>query len=612
MKRKYLVLILAVVFALSMASPVRAGDPGEFFADVDDWETEFYAEAAYWLGRMEIFVGDAQGNLLPEEPLTRAQMAAVLARMTGQESLAGGLSHSSTSWSDDDEIPDWAQGYMVLAEARGWFVGHPDGTVGPNENLTFEQIAILLARVTDNEDLAVGSWPGSAMIAAEEMGLFDEVEATAVGLPIMRGEMVFATLQAMVADTFMKRDAADGGPGLPLMSQNFDEDYDDWLEEVPETVTGEWTNYLSASQRITVAETNYSLHMDGDDPDVQLTINDEVIAWTTLTGVFNGLKGEEITITLNSDDEVTEIEAVLDTYSDVFLTEVQVVEDEEDFGEITVDGDTLDVDSGTIVLLDGEAVTLAGLEDALDAFMEYWETDRAIATARTYGDEKGDGKRAIWVSVITDNIAEGEVTGMGTDSAGGFVRIEGVQYYYHDPLTATDFTAGDSCAVLLDSSDTARLILEMPASTEASEFFGMLVNYEVDAEGDGIATFELSDGTEMECAYDGTVWTLDAGDIDEVKYVVHDGSDFTTLTHPASATQAISDEELVTVTSTYIQTDDGTDTTTLVLSNSVFAYDLVSFTPGYVDLEDLVGENVHVYVDSEGRVGYVFAAIFII
>lgn len=603
MKRKIVVLALAMAFILSMTSPVQAGDPGEYFNDAAEWETEFFAEAAYWLGRMGIFIGDAQANLLPDDPLTRAQMAVVLSRMTGQEHLATALSGSNTSWIDDAQIPSWARGYMVLSEAQEWFIGHPDGSVGPNDHLTFAQIAVLLARVTDNEDLAVGPWPASAMIVGAAMGLFDDIELALPDVPILRGEMVSATLKAMLVDTFLNRDAADGGPGTPLMGTHFSDDYDEWVEEVPVTVTGEWTEYLPLSQRITVAGGYYHLHMDNDNVEVTVVLNDKEHTWAG--AFFDALKGKEVTITLNSYEEVIKLEGVLDTYADVFLTAVDVHAGEEDFGTITVDGDTLDADDETVILLDGAAVTLAELEGALDAFMDAWETDRAIATVRTF--DHVPGNRAIWASVITEHIVQGEVTAKGTDATGGFGRIDGDKYYYGVPLTAADFTVGDTVILLLDSADRARLILEVPLVTEASEFFGMLVTFEVNIHGEGIATFEWSDGTVNEYPYDATVWTLETDDVGWVWYVVHDGSDFTTLAEPTSATQAVASQELITVTSAYIQTHDGVDTTTLIRSHSVFAFDDTISTPAYVEVSDLLGKNVDVYVDSDGEVGFVIA-----
>lgn len=601
MRSRMLTTALTIALVLGAAGIAGAGDPGEFFTDAAEWEDEFFAESAYWLGRMGIFIGDAEANLLPGDPLTRAQMAVILSRMTGQEQLALSLSSHSTTWTDDALIPSWARGYMVLAEAREWFIGHPDGSVGPNDHLTFAQIAVLLARVTDNEDLAVGPWPASALIAADAMELFEDIDFILPDMAILRSEMVSATLRAMVTETYMNRSAADGGPDRSLMEQHYGEDYEEWAEDPDETVTGEWTAYLPVSQRVTVGGITYPLAMDGDNVDVHVVVNDYTWHYMGFQSVYRRLGGEQVELTLNSDGEVSRVEAMLDTYPDAQLHAVETIEDEEDFGTITVDWHTLNVDDETVILLDGAPASLAGLQAAFDAFTERWGTDWAIATVRTLGDQEGDGMDAIWVSVITERTVEGELTMKGTDSTGPFVRIDGVRYHYLLPLESDDFVAGQSYILLLDSRDRARAILEAAGAAEESEFFGMLVNYEMGLDDRGTATFAFSDGTERDYGYDGALWTLIPDHVDRVWYVVHDGTDFTTLVTAGGATSAIFDEELVTVADTYIRTFDGVSTTTLILSASVFAWDGAE----YVEVVDLLGFAVNVYVDSEGRVGFV-------
>ncbi len=602
MKNRMIAVFVAMTLIVGVGGIVFASDPGEFFNDAEQWETEFFAEPAYWLGRTGIFIGDESANLTPDEPLTRAQMATILSRMTGQTAAATSLASSPTSWTDDADIPDWARGFMALAEAQGWFIGHDDGSVGPNDNLTFAQIAILLARITDNEDLATGSWPASAMIAATAMDLFEDVGAVDPNFPILRGEMVAVAFRAMLVDTNINRPAAEGGPGAPLMEQQFPDEYEEYLEEEPTTITGEWTNYLSSSQRIVVGDGTYDLHLsETDDVSVHVVVNERTWLYMGFTGVFNHFEDKVVTITLNDDDEVEKIEAIMDTYPDEFLEDVTTVEDEEDFGTVTIEGDNLEVDEDTEVYLDGNPVTLAELEAAFEDFTSEWDTDKMLATVRTLGDERADGKKAIWISAIAENTLEGSVTGKGTDTEGEFVRIDGTKYHYRAPVTSSDFTVGEECMVLLDSSDEICLVLVV--APEESEFFGMLKTFEVDADDVGPAVFELSDETTVELEYDAGTWAIDSPDLDWVWYVVHDGEDLVTFDNPTSTTMEVTNEELSTVTETYLRTWDGVDTTTVILASSVFGFD--DALGDHVDPEDLVGEMVDVYVDSEGNAGFV-------
>ena len=195
MKRTAMMLSVVLV-VLVFPSPAVAAP----FVDV--YEGEYYAEAASWLHRAGIFLGDGGGRLEPESVFTRAHMAVVLARMTGQGALIEAFSTGRTGWHDDDLIPSWARGAFVLAEARGWFVGREDGTVAPTDELAWEEIAILLARVTDNDHLGSGSWPTSAMTAAGGMDLFADLpERPLPGIPVLRGQMTVVTWAAIRTPT---------------------------------------------------------------------------------------------------------------------------------------------------------------------------------------------------------------------------------------------------------------------------------------------------------------------------------------------------------------------------------------------------------------------------
>lgn len=168
---------------------------------------EFFSGAAERLHHAGVFIGDAEGKLNADEPFTRAQMAVVLGRITGQEGVASTLRSETTSWVDDAEIPDWAQGAFVLSEMREWFVGRDDGTVGPNEYLSWAEISILLARITDNGHLARGDWPTSALSAGRAMQLYDGIPHTPqANLPILRGQMTVAVWNAMITPSALGTD----------------------------------------------------------------------------------------------------------------------------------------------------------------------------------------------------------------------------------------------------------------------------------------------------------------------------------------------------------------------------------------------------------------------
>jgi len=194
---KAVVFFIVILLMLASSPQMGRAENSHPFPDVSG--AEYFSDAAERLHHADIFIGDADGKLNADEPFTRAQMAVVLTRITGEESVARTLSSDMTTWADDAEIPEWARGAFVLSQMREWFVGRDDGTVGPNEYLSWAEISILLARVTDNEHLARGEWPSNALVAGQTMQLYDAIPHTPqADLPILRGQMVVAVWNAIL------------------------------------------------------------------------------------------------------------------------------------------------------------------------------------------------------------------------------------------------------------------------------------------------------------------------------------------------------------------------------------------------------------------------------
>ena len=494
MKRNVVAVALVLVMMVTLMGTALALDPGTYFSDADDWEDLYFSEAAFYLGHAGIFIGDAQRRLLPNQPFTRSHMAVVLSRLMGQSRLAEAMQFMNTRWHDDGAIPSWARGAFALAEARGWFIGDNHGNVNPNENLTYAEISILLARVTDNAELAVGAWPRNALIAGNEMGIYADLEGDPVAdLPVFRGEMVSMTFLASLVGEWDQDDDAFNAERAVLkrFHKNTWDAYQDALTRDDE-VMGTLTVYLSASERITVDGIRYPLFLEDNQPKVTLTLND---ASTTVSGsanfrakVFDVLKDTDVTLFLNDEGQVTKIVGSVDTYSDVFLTAVDVAKDEEDFGtlNIAVTGiSKLEVDDDTVIWLNGDRVNLLAVADAFEAFQEDWDDANAIITVRTRGNDPDNEALVIWMSVLTDHTVSGKVTAKGVN----FYRIDGVKYD-----SAIDLTIGTDYTLLLDSTDTIRAILTQVMVSDI--YFAKLVEYML-VNGKVEALVELPDGTDL-------------------------------------------------------------------------------------------------------------------
>lgn len=139
-------------------------------------------EAIRELVKVGILAG-GPGGLRPNDPITRAEMAAILCRAFGL-----GRAGRMSSYVD---VPanHWAVGVIAAASASGLMGGFPDGTFKPNERLTRAQAIVILSRkalepgkiaaIRDSLEILsqysdgdkVGSWARRPVAAAIKYGL---------------------------------------------------------------------------------------------------------------------------------------------------------------------------------------------------------------------------------------------------------------------------------------------------------------------------------------------------------------------------------------------------------------------------------------------------------
>jgi len=108
------------------------------FKDIPD--TYWACPAISTLTNAGILKGFEDGNFRPNEPVTRAQMAAIIARFAN-------LSEGTVSFTDIEG--HWAQKSIELAAGNGWINGYSDGTFRPNEKITRAATMAMINRVLD-------------------------------------------------------------------------------------------------------------------------------------------------------------------------------------------------------------------------------------------------------------------------------------------------------------------------------------------------------------------------------------------------------------------------------------------------------------------------------
>lgn len=100
----------------------------------------WYNTAVSTMTKAGIVDGYPDGTFRPDAPITRAEMAKII-------SLFAKLDKSESRYSDI--AGHWAEAYIKLAAGNGWIAGYPDGTFGPQRNITRAETATMINRVLD-------------------------------------------------------------------------------------------------------------------------------------------------------------------------------------------------------------------------------------------------------------------------------------------------------------------------------------------------------------------------------------------------------------------------------------------------------------------------------
>ena len=100
----------------------------------------WYNTAVSTMTKAGIVDGYPDGTFRPDAPITRAEMAKII-------SLFAKLDKSESRFTDI--AGHWAEAYIKLAAGNGWIAGYPDGSFGPQRNITRAETATMINRVLD-------------------------------------------------------------------------------------------------------------------------------------------------------------------------------------------------------------------------------------------------------------------------------------------------------------------------------------------------------------------------------------------------------------------------------------------------------------------------------
>lgn len=133
---------VATIFFRLMTDDARAkfDSLDNNFSDVA--KGKWYNRAISTLAKAGIIKGDPAGTYRPGDPITRAEMAAIIARF-------GDFKEGGKTFNDISG--HWAQKYIELAASNGWINGNPDGTFKPNNKITRAETVAMINRVLNRQ-----------------------------------------------------------------------------------------------------------------------------------------------------------------------------------------------------------------------------------------------------------------------------------------------------------------------------------------------------------------------------------------------------------------------------------------------------------------------------
>ena len=105
--------------------------------------TSWYNTAVSTLSSMGIITGYPDGTFRPNAAITRAEFAAIAARFDNDG--------DKTAAKFSDIATHWAKDVISIAYNNGWITGYPDGTFGPQRDITRAETMTLVNRVLNRQ-----------------------------------------------------------------------------------------------------------------------------------------------------------------------------------------------------------------------------------------------------------------------------------------------------------------------------------------------------------------------------------------------------------------------------------------------------------------------------
>lgn len=115
--------------------------------DIPEWAKGSVAAVVYE-GLLKGYVGaGGESTFQPAKQLTRVELAAIISRVLVQK--LGEQNPPQANFTDQKQIPAWAGEAVNIVAQKGIVKGYPDGSYGPQKEVTRAEIAAMIARLLE-------------------------------------------------------------------------------------------------------------------------------------------------------------------------------------------------------------------------------------------------------------------------------------------------------------------------------------------------------------------------------------------------------------------------------------------------------------------------------
>ena len=138
------ILALSVVLTgLAISVSADDGPAVDGFADVPS--NAWYAEVVAYVQEKGLMNGNTTTEFAPNESLTRAMLVTVLYRLENEPQVVGDDGFSDTA------AGQWYSNAVLWATKQGVVNGYGNGLFGPDDNITQEQLKLIMGRYVSEE-----------------------------------------------------------------------------------------------------------------------------------------------------------------------------------------------------------------------------------------------------------------------------------------------------------------------------------------------------------------------------------------------------------------------------------------------------------------------------